>query len=81
MHPEFFTTGVFIENFSLRRSLRRGATTEAEKKNVDTAAIELINRCRKREATRGTEAGLLMRQVYTQVSRAVVESLRFSQIR
>ena len=59
----------------------RGATTEAENKNVDTADIELINRCRKREATRGTEAGLSMRQVYTQVSRAVVESLRFSQIR
>ena len=60
MHPEFFTTGVFIENFSLRRSLRRGATTEAENKNVETEAIELINICRKREATRGTEAVLLM---------------------
>ena len=58
MHPEFFTTGVFIENFSLRRILRRGATTEAENKNVETAAIKLINRFRKREATRGTEAGL-----------------------
>ena len=31
IHPELFTTGVFIGNFSLRRSLRRGATTEAEK--------------------------------------------------
>ena len=81
MHPELFTTGVFIGKFSLRRSLRRGATTEAENKNVDTAAIKLINRCRKREAKRGTEAGLSMRQVYTQVSRAVVESLHFSQIR
>ena len=80
MHPEFLTTGFFIGNFSLRRSLRRGATTEAENKNVDTEAIEIINICRKREATRGTEAGLSMRQVYTQVYKAVVESLRFSQI-
>ena len=45
---------------------------------MDTVAIEIINRCRKREAARGTEAGLSMRQVYTQVSRAVVASLRFS---
>ena len=79
MHPELFTTGVFIGNFSLRRSLRRGATTEAENKNVDTADIKLINRWRKMEAARGTEAGLLIQYVYTHVSRAVVASLRFSQ--
>ena len=52
MHPELFTTGIFIGNFSLRRNLRRGATTEAENKNVDTAAIELINRFRKRDKSR-----------------------------
>ena len=60
MHPELFTTGVFIGDFSIRRSLRRGATTEAENKNVDTAAIELINRWRKRGSARRTEAGLSM---------------------
>ena len=43
MHRELFTTGVFIGDFSLRRSPRSGATTEAENKNVNTAAIELIN--------------------------------------
>ena len=48
MHPELFTTGFFIGYFSLRRSLRRGATREADNKNVDTADIELINRWRKR---------------------------------
>ena len=78
MHPELFTTGVFIGDFSLRRSPRRGATTEAKNNKVYTAAIKLINRCRKREATRGTEAGLSMRQVYTQVSRAVLASLHLS---
>ena len=56
MHPWFFTTGVFIGNFSLRRSLRSGATTEAENKNVDTADIELINRCRKRGRSRSIDA-------------------------
>ena len=74
-----FTTGVFIGYLSLIISLRRGATTEAENTNVDTAAIKLINRWRKRESARRIEAGLSMRQVYTQVYRAVVASLRFSQ--
>ena len=44
MHPELFTTGVFIGGFSIRRSPRIGATTEAENKDVDSADIELINR-------------------------------------
>ena len=79
MHPELFTTGVFIGDFSLRRNPRRDATTEADNNNVDTAAIKLINRSRKRDASRGTEAGLSMRQVYTQVSRSIVASLHFSQ--
>ena len=51
-HPELFITGVFNGNSSLRIIPRRGATTEAEIKNVDTAAIELINWWRKREAAR-----------------------------
>ena len=53
MHPELFATGVFIGDFSLRRSPRCGSTTEADNKNVDTEAIEIINRWRKREAERG----------------------------
>ena len=72
------TTGFFIEYFILRRSPRRGSTMEAEKKNVDTADIELINRWRKRESERGTEAGLSMKQVYIQEYRAVVAYLRLS---
>ena len=39
MQPELFTTGVFIGDFSLRRSPRRGETIEAEKNNVETVAI------------------------------------------
>ena len=78
IHPELFTTEFFIGCFSIKRSLGSGATMEAENKNVDTADIELINRLRKRKAERGTEAGLSMQQVHTQVSRAIVASLRFS---
>ena len=39
MHPELFTTGVFIGYFSLRRIPRCGATTEAEDNNMENAAI------------------------------------------
>ena len=73
MHPKLFTTHIFIGDFSLRISLRCGATREAENNNVDIVAIELINQWSKRESERGIEAGLSMKQVYTQVSR---ETLR-----
>ena len=74
-----FPNSVAIRDYSLRRSLRRGATIESENNKVDTVAIELINRWRKKETAKGAEAGLPMRQVYTQVNRAVVAALRFSQ--
>ena len=79
MHPELFTTGVFIGDYSLRRRPRCGATTEADNNNVDTAAIQLINQWRKREEARGIEARISMCHVYTQVSKAVVVYLCFSQ--
>ena len=78
MQPELFTTGVSIGGFSLRRRPQRGSTIEVEKNNVDTAAIKMIKRWRKREVARGTKASLSMQQVYTQVSRAAVAYLRFS---
>ena len=77
--PALFSKSVALQYYSLRRSLRRGATTEAENNNVDPVTIELVNRWRKKEAAKGAEAGLTMRQVYTQVSRAVKAALRFSQ--
>ena len=43
MHPELFTKGFFIVDFSLRGSPKHGATTEAENNNADTGAIKLIN--------------------------------------
>ena len=79
MHPELFTALLFIGYFSLRIIPRRGATMEGENNNVDTAAIKIINQWRKTEAKRGKETGLSMRQVYAQVSRAIVASLRLSQ--
>ena len=53
IHPELFTTVVFMGYFVLRRIYSHEATTDADNNNVDTAAIELINRWRKRESERG----------------------------
>ena len=58
LHPELFTTGVFVGNFSIRRSPRRGATTEAENNNMYTVDIELIIRWGGMEAERRTESGI-----------------------
>ncbi len=60
-------SAVEMSDFSLWRSLRRGAVLETTTHKVDVQVIELINRWRKKEAARGSEAGLPMRQVYTQV--------------
>ena len=40
--------------------------------------FELINRWRKNEAAKGSEAGLAMRQVYTQVRSTLPTMLKFS---
>ena len=76
--PSRFSKGVEIKDYSLRRSMRRGLTTTVSNNRVDTVTIELINRWRKREAARGAEAGLPMRQVYTQVSNALDALVRYS---
>ena len=78
-NPRVFPTKVEIEDYSLRHSLRRGSTTEAQNKKVPGETIDLINRWRKREAARGAEPGLPMRQVYTQALSALETTLRFSQ--
>ena len=65
-------------DFSLWRSLRRGAVLETTTHKVDVQVIELINRWRKKEAARGSEAGLPMRQVYTQVRSALPIMKEFS---
>ncbi len=68
---------VSTNNFSLWRSPRRGAVLETINNNVDVKVIELINRWRKKEAARGLEAGLPMRQVYTQVKSTLPTMMEF----
>jgi hypothetical protein len=73
-----FPTVVEASDFSLWRSPRRGAVLETTNHGVDTQVIELINRWRKKEAARGSEPGLPMRQVYTQVRNTLPTMLEFS---
>ena len=81
-YPKRFLEAVAINDYSLRRSLRRDATTESQNNQVDlVVAIELNNRWRKKEAVKGVESTrFTLRQVLTQVSRAVVAALQFYQI-
>ena len=65
--PRLLPSSVETTHFSLLRSLRRGAVLETTNHNVDIKVIKLINWWHKKEAGRGSEVGLPMRQVYTQV--------------
>ena len=77
--PSAFPAGVDVGDYSLRRSLRRGSTTEAQNNGVPSTTIDLINRWRSREAAKGAEPGLPMRQVYTETSSALAGILAYSQ--
>ena len=77
-YPSRFSDSIKFEDFSLRRSPRRGSTTHASNNKVDPITIELINRWRKMEAARGALPGLAMRQVYTQLSGALEALLRYT---
>ena len=67
-----------VNDFSLWRSGRRGAVTEATNQGVDKNTIDLMGRWRKKEKARGTEPGLPMRQVYTEVKNSVKGMLLFA---
>lgn len=72
------SAAVETQDFSLWRSPRWGAVLETTLNNVDAKVIELINRWRKKESAKGSEAGLAMRQVYTQVRSTVPVMMEFS---
>jgi hypothetical protein len=72
--PEVVETG----DFSLWRSPRRGAVLETTNQDVAEKVIELVNRWHKKEAAKGSKAGLPMRQVYTQVKSTLPTMLKFS---
>jgi hypothetical protein len=79
-HPRLILEAVETEDFSLCRSPRREAVLETTNQDVSEKVIELINRWHKKEKAKGSEAGLTMRQVYTQtqVRSTLPTMLKFS---
>jgi hypothetical protein len=77
-HPRLIPEAVETKNFSLWRSPRRGTVLETTHQDMSEKVIELINRWRKKEAAKGSEAGLVMRQVYTQVRSTLPTMLKYS---
>jgi hypothetical protein len=77
-HERLVPVVVETGDFSLWISPRRGAVLEMTNQDVLKKVIELINLWRKKEGTKGSEAGLAMRQVYTQVRSTLPKMLRYS---
>jgi hypothetical protein len=67
-----------MADFSLWRSPRRGAMLETTNQDVPKKVIKSVNWWCKKEAAKGSEAGLPMHQVYTQVRRTLPTMLKFS---
>ena len=66
------------ERYSVFRSARRGATTEARNREVPDEVIELNNGWRKKERARGKSASLPMIQHYTEDKLSSKIMLKFS---
>jgi hypothetical protein len=77
-HPKLLPEVVETGDFSLWRSPRRGAVLETLNQDVAEKVIKLVNRWYKKEAARGSEAGLTMRQVYNQVRSTLTTILKYS---
>ena len=71
--PREFPSGIDFDQYSLRRSLRRGSTTTAANNLVLEQVINRINRWRKENNSRGGHpmAGLSVREVYTAVRSSI----------
>ena len=78
LHPTLLPDVVETGDYSLWRPPRRGAVLETTNQDVSEKVIELVNRWRKKEAAKGSEPGLPMRQVYTQVRSTLPTMLKFS---
>ena len=77
--PSLFAPDVNVtEVYSLRRSLRRGSTSEAANRGVPKDIIEMNNRWRKFEAARGRRPGMSMMAHYTEIRLAIPTLWRYS---
>jgi len=75
---KLFLKGVEIGDYSLRRSLRRGATSHAMNNEVHPTVIDEINRWRTYANARGCEAGFTLAQVYSSVRHTIPTKIKYS---
>ena len=68
------------EAYSVRRSLRRGATTEAQNRAIPTEVLEANNRWRKHLRGRGILPTMSMVERYTDAKASVEALVRFSEL-
>jgi hypothetical protein len=66
------------EEYGVRRSMRRGATTEALNAGIDGPTIDANNGWQKMEVAKGKMPRYSMRQRYTQVFQDLKHQLMFS---
>jgi hypothetical protein len=64
--------------FGVRRSMRRGATTEALNAGIDRSTIDANNVRRKVESAKGKMSRFSMRQRYTRIFQDLKNKLKFS---
>jgi hypothetical protein len=66
------------DQYSVYRSLRRGATAEAQNARIPQEVIEANNRWRKHARSRGLTPGMSMMERYTDAKASVPSLIRFS---
>ena len=67
-----------IEDYSVYRSLRRGAASEAQNERIDQIVFESNNRWRKAHRAKGMIPGWSMTEHYTDANVSVKMLVRFS---
>ena len=77
-NEKLFLKNVKIEDYSLWRSLRRGATVSAMNHRTPKLVIDEINRWRRKRYAKNLEAGLPLCQVYSSVRYLIPLQIQYS---
>lgn len=79
LHPDIIPAHVNIEeDYSVKRSLRRGSTTEAQNRGIPSDVIEANNRWRKHMHANGSLPSMSMIERYTDAKASAELLVRFS---
>ena len=80
LYPRLIPESVNVEDdYSMFRSLRRGATAEAQNAKVPKEVIEANNRWKKHERARGLTPGISTMERYSEAKASVPTLVRFSE--